>query len=114
VGRSSFYYGARSQGHDVLYLDEFTALTSLHLALSKDDGRRVPVLLARDGALLYQKLVTKQGYLYVSGSAKSMPADVRETMVQAFGTHGGLSREEAVKEIRKMERERRYIVDAWS
>lgn len=106
------YLGHRSAANDVLYRDWPVKVC---LALSKDQNVRVQQLLARDGEILYSLLVERRGYLFVSGSAQQMPADVRETLVQQFMKHGRLAnRDDAIKLIRTMERERRYVVDAWS
>lgn len=110
-----FYFGCRSSDFDFLYHDEWPSICeTLCVAFSQQDKRRVPVLLARDGALLYDLLTNQKAYLYVSGSAKKMPADVRETVTQILMNHGEMQRDHAIKIIRVMERERRYIVEAWS
>jgi sulfite reductase alpha subunit-like flavoprotein len=110
-----FYFGCRNSKTDFLYEDEWPQLCDqVSVAFSKEEQRRVPVLLARDSQIIYNDLVTNRGYCYVSGSAKRMPADVRETLVQIFCKEGNLSRDDAVKMIRTMEKERRYVVEAWS
>ncbi|KAH9256058.1 hypothetical protein BASA81_005834 [Batrachochytrium salamandrivorans] len=109
------YLGHRSAANDVLYRDWNSPSVKVCMALSKDNNVRVQQLLARDGEILYSLLVEQRGYLFVSGSAKQMPADVRETLVQQFMKHGRLTnRDDAVKLVRTMEKERRYVVDAWS
>jgi len=111
----TFYFGCRRDDSDYLYREEWPLICdAVHVAFSKQDNKRVPVLLARDEVELYRMLVEEDGYVYISGSAKRMPADVRETFVQIFGRVGELSREDAVKLVRHLEKERRYIVEAWS
>jgi sulfite reductase alpha subunit-like flavoprotein len=53
--------------------------------------------------------------VYVSGSASTkMPSDVRKCLVQIITSCGDLSKEEAERWLLKMEREKRYCVEAWS
>ena len=87
---------------------------NVNVAFSRDDNIRVPQLLARDQSKIYDYVVKQKGCFFISGSAKRMPADVRETLTQIISRQGNISRDEAVQVIKEMERERRYIVEAWS
>lgn len=121
--KAEMYFGCRSQSNDFLYGNEWPLVTSRFcVAFSKDNNKcRVPQLLARDGEQIYRKLFVEKGSFFVCGSAKRMPADVRETLVQIimkwkpFDENGvDTRREDAVNMIRALERERRYVVEAWS
>ena len=53
-------------------------------------------------------------HIFVSGSARRMPADVAAALSSALVTGGGLDAEAADKYITAMDRSRRLIVEAWS
>ncbi len=110
-----YYFGCRTRQGDYLYENEWEKVCeSVSIAFSRDDKKRVPILLARDGKEIYDMVIVKKGCLYVSGSAKRMPADIRETLTQIIMNHGPMERAPASKLIRDLEKERRYVVEAWS
>ena len=43
-----------------------------------------------------------------------MPKDVRKAILHVFSQHGCLNENECLELLRKMEREKRFIVEAWS
>ena len=56
--------------------------------------------------------------MYVAGSAATkMPADVKKCLVEVIAHHScspRMSTEEAERYLLKMEREKRFCVEAWS
>lgn len=52
--------------------------------------------------------------VFISGSAKRMPADVTESLRGVLQDHGGMTAQEAAKFVASMERGRRLVVEAWS
>ena len=52
--------------------------------------------------------------MFVAGSAKNMPKDVRAALTDVVSRNAGLSAEEAASYVLKLERSGRYIVEAWS
>lgn len=66
-------------------------------------GDRVWQLLAHGGAAVF-----------VSGSAKQMPANVVSALEDIACQQGGLGKEEAAKWVRQLELTGRYCVEAWS
>lgn len=60
-------------------------------------------------------LIHNQGaYIFVSGSANRMPKDVRAAFVEVAMKHGGLSELDSEQYVSRLERSKRYIVEAWS
>lgn len=53
-------------------------------------------------------------HVYLAGSAKRMPADVRETLRDILRAASKLSLEAAEKVLKTMERSKRYIVESWA
>jgi sulfite reductase alpha subunit-like flavoprotein len=53
-------------------------------------------------------------YVYLSGSAKRMPADVREALRDILRASGKMSVEEAEKVLKALERSKRYVVESWA
>ena len=57
----------------------------------------------------------KQGAcVFISGSSKRMPADVRKALLQVLQEHGGMHAEESEQFLNRLARQKRYIVEAWS
>ena len=52
--------------------------------------------------------------MYVSGSAKKMPADVAAALEAVAARHGGMAPEAAAKWVRQLETGGRYHIEAWS
>lgn len=48
--------------------------------------------------------------MFVCGSARQMPKDVRETLVQIASAHGV----DGEHFVREMEKQRRYSIEVWS
>ncbi len=52
--------------------------------------------------------------IFVSGSAKKMPADVKKAFAAVLVQHGGLSAAESEEVLAGMARAKRYVVEAWN
>ena len=52
--------------------------------------------------------------MFVAGSSKRMPADVRKALGAVLEEHAGLSAEESDTFLLKLARNKKYIVEAWS
>ena len=50
----------------------------------------------------------------IAGSAKKMPADVRKAFLDVIIAHGVADAASADAFLKRMEREKRYVVEAWS
>jgi sulfite reductase alpha subunit-like flavoprotein len=52
--------------------------------------------------------------IYVAGSANKMPADVLSAFESVIAKETGWPQESASKYLRDLERQGRYVVEAWS
>ena len=62
-------------------------------------------------------LIHNNSSIFISGTAKRMPADVRRTIISVLGQYGkdeNMTVENAEKIIIQLERNKKYIVDCWS
>jgi sulfite reductase alpha subunit-like flavoprotein len=134
---SMLFFGCRGRHADFLYGDEWHAWShdvsantdddadavhgdgvSVVTAFSRDQPHKVYVTdkLRRHGARVWALLDPTQarGVVFVSGSAKRMPADVRAALRDVVVAHGARTEAEAAAFLLQMEKEGRYIVEAWS
>jgi sulfite reductase alpha subunit-like flavoprotein len=86
---------------------------------SSSSGRAGPKVyvthrLRQHAALVWDLLSTRGAWVYVSGSADKMPADVAAALADVACQAGGLSGEEGAAYIRQLELKGRYHVEAWS
>ncbi|CAI0451098.1 unnamed protein product [Linum tenue] len=52
--------------------------------------------------------------IYVAGSSTNMPSDVMLAVEEIISKEGGVAREAAAVLIRRLERDGKYHVEAWS
>ncbi|CAA0814372.1 NADPH-dependent diflavin oxidoreductase 1 [Striga hermonthica] len=122
-----FFFGCRNQSDDFLYRDFWFSHSENNGVLSKDKGGGFFVAFSRDQPQKvyvqhrmreYRKkiwsLLTLGAAIYVAGSANKMPSDVLLTFVEIVSSEGGVSREEALRWIRALEKAGKYHVEAWS
>jgi sulfite reductase alpha subunit-like flavoprotein len=65
------------------------------------------------GAQVYDAVANKGGLVYICGSSGKMPQAVREALIEAFGKHGNLSRDDAEAYLVAMEKSGRYKQETW-
>lgn len=71
-------------------------------------------LIEEDKEFIGQALSQSNSYLFISGSAKRMPADVKEALVNIL-VEVGIGTEKAAKLLlQQMERKGRLKIEAWS
>ena len=58
--------------------------------------------------------IFKGAHVFISGSAKRMPADVKAALKAVITTYGRKTEEEADAMISMMEKKGKYVVEAWS
>ena len=92
-------------------------LADYQTAFSRDSLPKVVyvqgLLLRRAGDVF--RLLTQEGaYVFISGSAKRMPADVVGVLGDILVQQGGASEAEAAAFIAGMERAGRLVIEAWS
>ena len=51
--------------------------------------------------------------MFVAGSAKRMPADVRKAFAAVLQQHAGMTQAESEQYLALMGRKQRYFVEAW-
>ncbi|GBG31675.1 NADPH--cytochrome P450 reductase [Hondaea fermentalgiana] len=124
------YFGCRSKTKDDYYRDEWNAmleakkLGSVRTAYSRDDPRRkvyVQRLVRDDGAKIADLLLQQEGVLYISGSAKQMPTDVKEAVQDAIaaslgqeGLDADAAKVQASRVVQVLQRKNRFKIEAWS
>ena len=116
------YFGCRHETKDFLFGEQFREaaaergeLCALRTAFSRDQGHKVYVTTRMmENAAEIWGVITQGGYVYISGSANRMPADVREIMETIAQEQGGLSAQDAAKLFNQLEKRGRYCVEAWS
>lgn len=121
---SILFFGCRNKQSDYYYqqeLEEFQRRgildekNGLIVAFSRDQEKKVYVThkLKEYGEVVHKWIIEKGAYIYISGSAKKMPANVMDALVGVLSV-GGVSADDAKKFLRSMELSGRYIVEAWS
>ncbi|RHY84046.1 hypothetical protein DYB35_004963 [Aphanomyces astaci] len=120
-GDTHVYFGCRHETKDFLYgaewkqLESNRAITSLHVAFSRDQEDKIYVQakLAQQKAAVFAVL-SQGGYCFVAGSAKRMPSDVYSTIRDIVASEGRVSIKEADVFMKSLVRQKRYIVESWS
>jgi len=120
-GDVDLFFGCRSKTKDFYCEDEFSPLVEkgflrLHTAFSRDQEDKIYVQhrLREQGQQVWDCLGKRNGYFYIAGNAKSMPDDVKEALWDVVSTHGDMTLDQAKLFVTKMERDRRFQVEAWS
>ncbi|KAJ2571498.1 sulfite reductase [NADPH] flavoprotein component [Coemansia sp. RSA 1807] len=120
VGPMTLYFGSRHRAMEYLYGEEFEAyhadglLTNLRLAFSRDQKDKVYIQhkMRDDAELLADGLLANDGCFYLCGP--TWPAsDVKDAMVHAFTSHGGVKPTEASKVIEELKESDRYILEVY-
>ena len=93
---------------------------SLHLApkvVNTNHSQRQKVyvqdLVREQSARVYDALANRGGLVYICGSSGKMPQAVREALIEAFQSHGSLTREDAEAYLVGMEKTGRYKQETW-
>ncbi|KAF0719023.1 hypothetical protein AaE_010523, partial [Aphanomyces astaci] len=137
-GDTHVYFGCRHETKDFLYgaewkqLESNRAITSLHVAFSRDQEDKIYVQakLAQQKAAVFAVLSQvypvsmmifervarwlEGGYCFVAGSAKRMPSDVYSTIRDIVASEGRVSIKEADVFMKSLVRQKRYMVESWS
>ncbi|KAJ2358093.1 sulfite reductase [NADPH] flavoprotein component [Coemansia sp. RSA 2618] len=120
VGPMTLYFGSRHRAMEYLYGEEFEAyhadglLTNLRLAFSRDQKDKVYIQhkMRGDAELLAEQLLAQDGCFYLCGP--TWPAsDVKDAMVHAFTTQGGIKPSDASKVIEELKESDRYILEVY-
>tara|TARA_R110002049_G_scaffold9444_6_gene48057 strand:+ start:3060 stop:4877 length:1818 start_codon:yes stop_codon:yes gene_type:complete len=120
AGNNWLFFGDRNFSSDFLYQLEWQRhlkqgrLARLDLAFSRDQAEKIYVQdrIRAQGADVWAWL-QRGAYVYVCGDAKHMANDVDSALVDVIETHAGVTREEAVAELKNLRRDGRYQRDVY-
>ncbi|PWA66123.1 NADPH-dependent diflavin oxidoreductase 1 [Artemisia annua] len=122
-----FFFGCRNEQNDFLYKDFWISHSQNGGVLSEEKGGGFYVAFSRDQphkvyvqhkmkeqCVKIWDLLSKGAAVYVAGSSNNMPADVLAAFEEIVATEGGVSREDAVRWLRTLEKGGKYHVEAWA
>ncbi|KAF1833500.1 riboflavin synthase domain-like protein [Decorospora gaudefroyi] len=115
------FFGCRNAESDYFFKEEWTRLKAegvpleVFTAFSRDQRQKMYVqdLIRQQSALIYDRLASKNGILYICGSSGKMPQAVREALIEGFQEHGKMDREGAEAYLAAMEKGGRYRQETW-
>lgn len=119
-GKNWLFFGDREKANDFLYQEELEAhqasglLTKLDLAFSRDQEEKVYVQhrMQENGAEIFNWL--EEGATFcICGDARSMAADVENTLLTIIEQGKSCDRKGAEAYIKQMKRENRYLKDVY-
>lgn len=123
VGPAILYFGCKNRDMDFLYEDELEgfrasgALTTLHLAFSREMNKKVYVqhVMARpENAQETWRLVNDEAaHIYVCGGT-SMGSDVGKVLLDIVESSGSMSSRDATKYVDNLKTSGRYIQELWA
>merc|ERR1712050_511753 len=121
AGEMWLFFGCRNRGADYILGDELDqlsdkgVLTHLRPAFSRDGPKKVYIQdkIKEEAVGVYSALVEKRGYLYLCGQAGDREKDVLNAVADAFVLGGGLSPEDARKELDALIDEGRYCPELY-
>ncbi|KAJ2074303.1 sulfite reductase [NADPH] flavoprotein component [Coemansia sp. S142-1] len=120
VGPMTLYFGSRHRAMEYLYGEELEAyhadglLTNLRLAFSRDQKEKVYIQhrMRDDSELLASQMLAQDGCFYLCGPTWPT-GDVKDAMVGAFTTIGGVKPSDANKVIETLKESERYILEVY-
>ncbi|CAI0451097.1 unnamed protein product [Linum tenue] len=123
-----FFFGCRNEGDDFLYRDLWLSHShdggllsearggGFYVAFSRDQPQKVYVQhkMREQSQKIWAALSEGGAAIYVAGSSTNMPSDVMLAVEEIISKEGGVAREAAAVLIRRLERDGKYHVEAWS
>ncbi|GFP85303.1 NADPH-dependent diflavin oxidoreductase 1 [Phtheirospermum japonicum] len=122
-----FFFGCRNEKDDFLYRDFWSSHSQNNGVLSEDKGGGFHVAFSRaqpqkvyvqhkirENSKRIWSLLTQGAAVYVAGSANKMPSDVLLAFEEIVSRESGVSRGDALRWIRTLEKAGKYHVEAWS
>ena len=84
-------------------------------AYSRDQQQKIYVThKLREHSAQVWDVIRRGGYIFLSGSAKRMPQDVKRTLVAIIMENNGMTDVDATKYIADLEKHGRYVAEVWS
>jgi len=125
AGECWLFYGCRHSRRDYIYERELKqyqsdkVLTQLCVCFSRESvdeksPKYVQNLIQNHSTALYRLIDVRKAIVYVCGDLKGMATDVFNALVSVVETAGKQSRENAVKYVRELQSEKRYLQDIWT
>ncbi|XP_058009345.1 NADPH-dependent diflavin oxidoreductase 1 isoform X2 [Hevea brasiliensis] len=121
------FFGCRNEENDFLYKDFWLSHApengvlseqrggGFYVAFSRDQPQKVYVQhKMREHSERIWDLVLEGASIYVAGSSTKMPSDVMAAFEDIISQEAGVSKEAAGLLLRRLERDGRYHVEAWS
>ena len=122
-----FFFGCRNEKSDFLYREFWLSHAGnngvlseskgggFHVAFSRDQKKKVYVQhKIRENRSRVWDLLANGAAIYVAGSSTKMPSDVLSAFEEVVSEEAGVSREEASRWVKSLEKAGRYHVEAWS
>ncbi|KAJ8775393.1 hypothetical protein K2173_023158 [Erythroxylum novogranatense] len=123
----AFFFGCRNMDNDYLYKDLWLSHAQNGGLLSEERGGGFYVAFSRDqqqkvyvhhrmheNSQRIWRLLSEGASVYVAGSSTKMPSDVMSALEDIIAEEAGVPKEAAKLLLRRLEREGRYHVEAWS
>ncbi|XP_072071767.1 NADPH-dependent diflavin oxidoreductase 1-like isoform X2 [Arachis hypogaea] len=122
-----FFFGCRNEDIDFLYRDFWLTHSQnngvlseakgggFYVAFSRDQPQKVYVQhKMREQSQRIWNLLAQGAAIYIAGSSTKMPADVTSAFEDIVSKENEVSREDAARWIRSLEKHGRFHVEAWS
>ncbi|PCH42882.1 riboflavin synthase domain-like protein [Wolfiporia cocos MD-104 SS10] len=124
AANNALYFGCRSASKDQHYGDEWAdyaarGMLTYRAAFSRDGPEGAPRtyvqhLMREDAERVWELLGVQRGWVFISGSANKMPADVKAAIREAARKGAGKTDDEAQEFVSTLEKEGRLIEECWS
>jgi cytochrome P450/NADPH-cytochrome P450 reductase len=120
LGKAMLFYGCRHPDVDYMYKDELQGyeaegVVEICMACSRtgDAVKYVQDRLWAERDAVWE-LLQNGGLFYICGEGRYMVAGVREALQRIYMEKMGVDEATAVAHVNQLEKEQRYLVDAWS
>lgn len=116
------FFGCRKCNSDFLFEHDWNDIDSKTsskiktiVAFSQDQENKIYVTdkIRENGELLWQ-LISQDAFIFIAGSAKKMPMDVRKALKYVISTYSSVTEDQAEKNIGRMEKLGRYNLECWT
>ncbi|KAJ8716797.1 hypothetical protein PYW07_003424 [Mythimna separata] len=122
LGKVWLFFGCRNPVLDFIYEEELNGFLSrgtldkLFTAFSRVEDHETKYIqdaITQNGKEVTE-LINDGAAVFVCGDLKTMAAEIKEILIKCFVEHHDMTVEDAQKKISEMQKDKRYVVDAWS